>query len=132
MPNEARSKGNSPPQALVSAILLFTAVLRSFTTSRADTKSLTRPPSISSFELCGILNQVLAQPFKGVYTCLNSLSDISVNDTPSDSQRRPMVAYTTDARTLRLAKPSPTPYKERTRVNVSSNCCVGMTNELWV
>lgn len=49
----ARSNGNSPPQALTSAMLLFTAHRRSWTASRADAISPTQPPSISSLELCG-------------------------------------------------------------------------------
>jgi hypothetical protein len=81
MLDEARSKGNSPPQDLVSARLSFTTNLRSLTTARADAKSLTRPLSISSFELCqATTSQVLAKLFLRKYTYLNSLSDISIND----------------------------------------------------
>lgn len=47
----ALSNGNSPPQELTSARLSFTAHRKSFLASRANVKSMTPPPSISSFEL---------------------------------------------------------------------------------
>lgn len=137
MLDEARSNGNSPPHELVSEKLSFTAIRRSFTTSRADVKSVTRPPSISSFELYKSLHQLwvilpvelltwMACPISASMTARMSAI------TPFSSHWRPIEARTIEARMPRLAKPIPAPYSDRARVNVSCSCGVGAAGALYV